>query len=283
MNFQTHLLCPALGAEIRGLGIAPIADSITLSALRTAWLKYGVLLFRGLSDVGADEFISFARQFGEPELHDQVQFTLEGYPTIALVSNIQREGRYIGATKAGRNWHSDSQYLRVPPSGSILYASKVPPMGGDTLFANTAIAYDELPHSLKQRIRTVRVTYSRVRAYAQAHPDRPPLTDAEIANLPDVEHPLVRTHPETGRQSLYIGGVQHGGRIIGMPIKESDLLLEDLRAHATQERFVYRHEWRDGDLIIWDNRSTLHCATPFDESLYDRLMLRIQLAGTVPA
>lgn len=282
MTIEIRPLASSIGAQVLGAGVEPLEDRTELGRLRAAWIEHGVVLFRDFNDITPDQFRAFARQFGEPEDHDQVQFTLDGHPDIALVSNIQRDGRYIGATKAGRNWHSDSQYLRTPPSGSLLYASKVPPEGGDTLFASTAAAYDALPGSLRQKVRYLRVTYSRVRAYAKAHPDRPPLTEEEIARLPDVEHPLVRAHPETGRLCLYVGGVQHGGRINGMSPEASDALLEELRAHATEARFVYRHEWRDGDLVMWDNRSTLHCATPFDESRYERLMMRIQLAGSVP-
>ncbi len=283
MTFDVRPLSPGIGVEIVGVGISPLDDPGEVARLRAAWLDSGILLLRNLGEVTPAQFIAFARQFGEPEHHDQVQFTLDGYPTIALVSNIEREGRPIGATRAGRNWHSDSQYLRTPPSASLLYASVVPPDGGDTLFANTVAAHDALPAARQRALQSMRVTYSRVRAYARSHPDRPPLTAREIANLPDVSHPLVRTHPETGRRALYVGGVQHGPRVDGMDVQAGDALLDELRSHATRDAFAYRHRWRAGDLIMWDNRSTLHCATPFDESRFDRLMLRIQLAGTVPA
>jgi taurine dioxygenase len=282
MKMDCHPLSPAIGAEVTGVAVgSPLAPDL-VAQIRNWWLQYGILLFRGQADAGPDELISFSGSFGRLETHDQVQFTLPGYPTIAIVSNVKRDGRHVGATRAGRNWHSDSQYLRVPPSGSFLFARRVPPEGGDTLFASTTAAYDALPDTMKRRIEPLRVRYSRVRAYPLAHPDRPPLSDEEKANLPDVEHPLVRTHPETGCRALYVGGIQHGGCVVSLPEDESDVLLAELRDFATRARFVYRHRWRAGDAILWDNRSTLHCATGFDEDRYERLMLRTQLAGTVP-
>lgn len=280
MRFRT--LTPAIGVELRDVRYDRLFTPAELEEVRAAWLRHGVMVFRGHRDATPDDLMAFSSQFGELEDHDQVQFTLPGFPKVAVVSNVKREGRYIGAPKAGRSWHSDSQYLRRPPSGSFLYAQQVPPEGGDTLFANTIAAFEALDDASRRLSRLLAVSYSRVRAYPLAHPERPPLTEEEKSKLPDVEHPLVRTHPESGCKALYVGGVQHGGRVMGMDQDESDALLAELRAFATQPRFVYAHQWEAGDAILWDNRSTLHCATPFDEERYDRLMLRTQLAGTIP-
>lgn len=282
MPLEIRPLTATVGAEVFGFDFGRLFSSAELDQVRAAWLAHAILLFRGRADATAEELIAFSGQFGELEDHDQVQFTLPDYPKVALVSNVKREGRYIGAPKAGRNWHSDSQYLKVPPSGSFLYAQKVPPTAGDTLFSNTYAAYEALSEDMKRRIDGLRVSYSRVRAYPVSHPERPPLTDEEKAKLPDVEHPLVRTHPETGRRALYVGAVQHGPRVFGLPPEESDALLEELRAFATLPRFVYAHHWQAGDAILWDNRCTLHCATPFDEERYERIMMRTQMAGSMP-
>ncbi len=282
MTMHFRPLAPAIGVELRDVRFDRRFTADELQRVRDMWLRHGIMLFRGGTDAAPEDLMAFAGQFGELEDHDQVQYTLPGYSKVAVVSNVKREGRYIGAPKAGRNWHSDSQYLRRPPSGSFLYAQQVPPEGGDTLFASTVAAFDALDDAVRRRIEPLTVSYSRVRAYPIAHPERPPLSDEEKAKLPDVEHPLVRRHPESGRKALYVGGVQHGGRIVGMSQDESDALLTELRSFATQPRFVYAHRWQAGDAILWDNRSTLHCATPFDEARYDRLKLRTQLAGTAP-
>ena len=135
--------------------------------------------------------------------HDQPQYCLAGYPEIALVSNVKEGDRYIGAPKAGRQWHSDAQYLRTPPSASLLWAKEIPPSEGNTCFANMIAAYRALDAEERARIEPLRVNFSRTRAYALYHPERPPLSDEEKARLPDVQHPIVRTHPETGERALY--------------------------------------------------------------------------------
>ena len=273
---------PHIGVELLGIDLAqPIGDA-QFAAIRAAWLRHTILLVRGQAHLRPEDLIAFARRFGELDEHDQPQYCLAGYPEIAIVSNVKEAGRYIGAPKAGRQWHSDAQYLRHPPSASLLWAKEVPPEAGNTCFANMVAAYRALDSSRRQRIDRLRVNFSRVRAYALYHPERPPLSDEEKARLPDVQHPIVREHPETGEHALYVGGEQHGGTVIGMPADEGEALMRELREFATQPRFAYEHRWRAGDLIVWDNRSTMHCALPFDEERYRRVMYRVQIAGDEP-
>ena len=172
--------------------------------------------------------------------------------------------------------------MKRPPNASFLFAKEVPPKKGETLFANMYAAYEALSDTMKRRIDGLKINHSRIRAYSIYHPERPPLTDEQQAQVPDVQHPLVRTHPETGRKALYVGGAQHGGTVVGMPLDKSADLIEELRAFATQPRFVYTHSWMPGDAILWDNRCTMHCATPFDEDKYRRIMYRTQIAGDIP-
>ena len=275
-------IAPQIGVELVGADLARPVDADTFAALRAAWVQHTILLVRGQEHLRPEDLIAFARRFGDLDEHDQPQYCLAGYPEIALVSNVKEGDRYVGAPKAGRQWHSDAQYLRRPPSASLLWAKEIPPTDGNTCFANMVAAYRELDPALRQRIARLAINFSRVRAYALYHPERPPLSDDEKARLPDVRHPIVRTHPETGERALYVGGEQHGGTVVGIPAPEGNALMRELRDFATQPRFSYEHRWRVGDLIVWDNRSTMHCALPFDEEHHRRMMYRLQVAGNEP-
>ena len=273
---------PHIGIEIMGVDLATELSDDEFESIRRAWLDHTILLVRGQAHLRPEHLIAFARRFGELDEHDQPQYCLPGYPEVAMVSNVKEGGRYVGAPKAGRQWHSDAQYLGRPPSASLLWAKEVPPSEGNTLFANMAAAYDALDSRRRADLADVRINFSRTRAYSLYHPERPPLTAEEKARLPDVQHPLVRTHPETGRKALYVGGEQHGGTVVGMPHDEGEALMQELRAYATQPRFAYEHRWSVGDLIVWDNRSTMHCALPFNEERHRRMMYRVQVAGDEP-
>ncbi|HKU85828.1 MAG TPA: TauD/TfdA family dioxygenase [Casimicrobiaceae bacterium] len=275
-------LAPRIGVELLGVDLAQPMDDRKFAAIRAAWLLHTILLVRDQAHLRPEDLIAFARRFGELDEHDQPQYCLPAYPAIAIVSNVKEGGRYIGAPKAGRQWHSDAQYLRKPPSASLLWAKEVPPADGNTCFANMIAAYEGLDADVRARLRGLRINFSRVQAYARYHPERPPLGDDEKARLPDVQHPIERKHPETGMHALYVGGEQHGGTVIGLPGEEGDALMRGLREFATQPDFVYEHRWRAGDLIVWDNRSTMHCALPFDEDRYRRIMYRVQVAGDEP-
>lgn len=281
-TLELRPISPHIGVELRGVDLAqPLGDE-AFRAIRNAWVRHTILLVRDQSHLRPEDLIAFARRFGPLDEHDQPQYCLAGYPEIALVSNVKEGDRYIGAPKAGRQWHSDAQYLRRPPSASLLWAKEIPPSEGNTCFANMIAAYRALDTELRARIDPLRVNFSRTRAYALYHPERPPLSDEEKARLPDVQHPIVRTHPETGERALYAGGEQHGGTVIGMGDEEGDALLQQLRTFATQPRFAYEHRWQVGDLMVWDNRSAMHCALPFDEERHRRMMYRVQVAGDQP-
>lgn len=282
VNVSLRPITLSIGVEVRDVDLAQPMTDETFGTIRRAWLQHTILLVRDQSHLRPEDLIAFGRRFGELDEHDQPQYCLAGYPEIALVSNVKQGDRYIGAPKAGRQWHSDAQYLRRPPSASLLWAKEVPPAEGNTCFANTVAAYRALDGAMRARVDGLRITFSRVKAYSRYHPERPPLTDEEKARLPDVTHPMVRTHPETRERALYVGGEQHGGSVVGMPETEGERLMRDLREFVTDPRFCYEHRWRVGDLIVWDNRSTMHCALPFDEDRYRRIMYRVQVAGDEP-
>jgi len=280
-SMRTRNLADVIGAEILDVDLSIPLDDATFAAIKQAWLARNILLFRNQEALTPQAQIAFSRRFGELEYHTLPQYTHPDFPEIFVVSNVVVEGKNVGAPRSGRNWHSDAQYRKEPSAASFLVAKEVPPEKGDTMFANMYAAYDALSAAMKKQIEGRKVLISRINAYPISYPSRPPLTDEERARVPDVVHPLVRTHPETGRKALYVGG-DVAWDIVGMPHDEGRALIKELRDFATQPRFVYSHHWRVGDGILWDNRCSMHCATPFDEDRYRRHMYRTTIRGTVP-
>jgi len=266
----------ALGAEIRGVDLRAI-DEPTFEVIYRAWLDRQVLLFRDqvLSDL---DLIAFSRRFGDLD-HAPVQEngrrSVEGHPEIYVVSNVVENGVAIGSLGSGEAvWHTDMSYLPRPPKASLLYALEVPDAGGDTWFCSMSRAFDVLPGELRERLLKLRVkhdgTYNSggyVRAGVVATDD--PRT------APGALHPIVYPHPETGRAGLYLGR-RRNSYVDGLPADESDALLDRVWALATDESLVWRHHWRVGDLVMWDNRNTMHRRDPFDDS-DRRVMHRTQV------
>ena len=282
MTIQFKPISEIIGAEIFGVDLSRPVDADTYGRIRRIWLDHNIVLFRGQQAMTPDDHMTFSRLFGTPDDHTTTsKWNLPDYPKIAVVSNVKVSGEHVGAPKSGRAWHSDGQYTKYPCSASLLVAREVPPQEGDTLFANMYRVYDALPAATRRRIDGLEVVHSRVKAWPISYPDRPMLTDEEQAKLPENIHPLVRTHPETGRRALYCGG-NVGWEIVGMPFADGHALLKELRDFATEERFVYAHAWKVGDAVLWDNRCVFHCATPFDEEKYRRVMHRIHISGDKP-
>ena len=190
------------------------------------------------------------------------QFHLAGHPEILIVSNVVENGKPIGLGDAGRNWHSDLSYVKTPSLGSLLHAQELPGQGGDTLFANMYAAYETLPTEVKKALEGKRALHSYTHRYyrLKAQSDwRPDLSTEQVEQVPAVAHPVVRTHPETGRKALFVNE-GFTSRILDLPEAESDDLLKLLFANTTRPENVYRHRWQDGDLLFWDNRCTVHHA-----------------------
>ncbi len=261
---------------------APLGDG-AVAELRHLWLAHGILLFRGLDWIPAQQ-IAFTRHFGAlhvmPSLASDVPINLRDHPEVMVVANVSQDGARIGLRRAGWGWHSDGEDKAVPNMGSLLHALIVAPEGGDTSFANTGKAYRSLPQATRDRIDGRRCRVSRAEMHAVNYPNLPPLSEREKRDRPDIWHPLIRTHLETGRNSLYIG--RWAVEIEGIPGDEGKALIQELCAFATQPQFVYTHRWKVGDAILWDNRCTQHRAMPFDDGEYDRYMLRTTLEGDVP-
>jgi taurine dioxygenase len=270
----------SLGAEVRGIDLRNLDDAQFASLLR-AWLDNLVLLIRdqSLSDA---ELIAFSRRLGDLDLAP-IQETgrrfVEGLPELYIVSNVVKDGTPIGSLGNGEAvWHTDMSYVEVPPQASALYALEVPPTGGDTSFVNMYAVYDSLADDLKARIAGLRVkhdgTYNSGGFLRQGVT---PTDDPRTA--PGTLHPLVYVHPETGRPALYLGR-RRNAYVDGLPLDESEALLDELWASVDGERFGWTNVWRKGDLVLWDNRCTMHRRDSFDPSTR-RVMHRTQIKGTV--
>jgi taurine dioxygenase len=276
---KVRSISPSLGAEVTGFDVNTIDAGGTLDEVKRRLFEHQLLVFRE-QRIHADDLERFTLRFGDPDPHVLTQFALPGHPDIFVISNIVRDGKPLGSRKEGFGWHTDLIYFPQPASYTILYALEVPQEGGDTLFASLYRAYDELPDAERKRLRGLRARHSYTWMYDK-RPGAEPLTPEQRARTPDVVHPMVRVHPETGREGLYINRETVAG-IEGMSGEESRALIEQLFDFALQPRFRYAHQWRAGDLVIWDNRGLLHTATPYDVERHQRLLYRMSVRGEVP-
>jgi taurine dioxygenase/putative 2-oxoglutarate oxygenase len=254
-------ITPWIGTEVSGIDVnQPIAAG-DFERIYRAWIDTTILLFRGQS-MTQDQQVAFTARFGEVVSYTRRQFS-DGESQVLILSNIVENGRVIGSPVSGRVWHTDGHYMPDPPAGSMLHAVEVPPAGGDTWFANMFAAWEALPEAVKQRIAGEQVIISRVQSRPYNYPERGPATEAERAEWIDMPQPMVRTHPENGRKAIYAGG-NVPWRIVGMDASESAPLVTFVQEFSVMPRFTYRHRWLAGDILIWDNRSAMHKATPYD-------------------
>ena len=269
MAITTRPLSPTLGVEVSGVDMAAALDAETAGAIRDLWRRHGLVLFRG-QQLEEEDLIAFSRNLGPLEIHVRREYLSGKNPEILYVSNMKEDGRPIGIladTEVG--WHYDQIYLPRPAVGSLLYSVIIPESRGATSFADMSAAYEALPDTLKHRIDGRKAVQS-YEAFNRSY--SVPTSEEQRRKTPDIEHPLVRTHPYTGRKALYIcPGMTT--RIVGLPEEESASLLAELFAWSTQPRFVYTHTWQLGDALLWDNASTMHRREPFD-STQKRLMKR---------
>jgi alpha-ketoglutarate-dependent 2,4-dichlorophenoxyacetate dioxygenase len=271
MDMTVAELHPLFAAELSGIDVSTPLSAPQIQGIRDALLKYAVVVFRNqtLTD---EQQVAFAKQFGVPE--SAVASTLGAGKRMKLaemvdISNLRPNGalrepedraRLIGL--GNQLWHQDSAFRQAPAAYSMLFAHVIPGEGGDTEFCDMRAAYDDLPAGLKAQIKSLSAAHEY--AYSRAALGFEGFSEAERAALPPVSHPLVVRHPETGRESLFVGC--YASEIIGWPVAEGRLLLLDLMLRAAQRKFVYAHEWRRGDFVIWDNRCTMHRGRPFDET-----------------
>lgn len=273
----------ALGAEVTGIELKrPLAPG-EVDALHQALGRHGILLFRN-ADLSPEEHIAFSRQFGPLETHVVGEFNLPEHPEVFVVSNIKEGEKLKGAVYAGQYWHSDLSYMPKPSLGSLLLCHEMPATGGDTMWANMYLAWDTLSDTMQRILGDLQAVHDYSQAYDRyfaRRKERPPLTPAQRAKTPPVTHPMVRTHPVSGRKALYVNPGFTSG-IVGMEPEESGPILEFLFGHATRQEFVCRHPWRVHDMMFWDNRCTMHYALADYDFSVRRLMHRTTLAGDVP-
>ena len=270
----------AVGAEIRGVNLAHPVDDATFAVIEKAYDTHGVIFFRGQC-VTPSQQVAFTRRFGEIEFNIfGERWGVPDNPEIVVVSNIMDENRPVGVRRAGENWHSDMCYTARPPRGTMLYAIEIPALHGltlgDTEFASAQAAWEALPDPMRCRIEGRRALFDftgRKRAV--------PLTQEEINRNPPVMHPIVRTHPSTGKRCLYIMRDDCIG-IEGLEQDEAEALIAALADHIVKPAFVYRHQWRLGDLLMWDNCTLQHRAIQDYDLPQRRLMHRTTMGGSVP-
>lgn len=256
----------ALGAQVEGIDLRQPLNEQTAAQIRAAFLEHCLLLFRGQQISKADQ-VRFSAIFGEPVPHPTNSRDRDPeIPEITIISNIVEEGRAVGALGNDEvAFHADLVFLHEPGSVSLLYCVETPNAGGNTFWTNGYAAYDALDDATKAKIEGLAAVY--VHRNPAYNPPTPP------------QHPLVCVHPESGRRTLFISP-SSAERVVGMEEEEGRRLLDELFAHAIQPRFVWEHRWQPGDLIVWDNRCTMHRRESFDNS-QRRLMLRTQLVGPV--
>ncbi len=274
----------ALGATVHGLKLGETLDRDTLAAVKQAWLDHLVLVFpdQPISDA---EHVAFGEQLGRLEIHPSLAHRGSHHRAIYRVSNVDETGKLIPPKDSSWRylsqswrWHTDSSFREVPSKGSILHGIEITNEGGNTLFANLYAAYDALNAQTPAELEGRWVIHDHDYIVRFAAGPSGEKNEGTYDALPPVRHPLVRVHPTTGRKSLFLSPhtMTH---IEGMGETESRSLLDSLIAHATAERFVYRHRWRPHDVVMWDNRCTMHAVEPFDNATIRRVMHRVTLVG----
>jgi taurine dioxygenase len=283
VNIKVTPTGSALGAEVSGLDLRAISDD-EFAVLHRAWLEHLVVLVRGQQLSDAD-LIAFSRRLGALDwapVQETGRRFVEGYPEIYVVSNVIENGVPIGSLGSGEAvWHTDMSYLEDPPKASMLYAIEIPPSGGNTYFCNMYRVYERIPEPMRQHIASLTLKHDGT--YNSGGYVREGLTPVDDPRTsPGAYHPIVCTHPETGRKMLYLGR-RRNAYVGGLPLSESEALLDELWSYASGDEVSWGHEWRTGDLVLWDNRCTMHRRDAFDPDTR-RILHRTQIKGeTRPA
>ena len=270
----------ALGAEIRGVDLASALSPDEVAAIRSVWLEHAVIYFRGQS-IADQDLVRFSAHFGvlekspASELADKGGSSAPSFPEIWVISNVIEDGKPIGSLGSGEaEWHTDMSYVDNPPIASVLYSLEIPATGGDTFFASQYEALESLTALLREAIEGREANHdSSYTSAGELRVGASPVTD--VAKAPGARHPLVLRHPESGRDALFLGR-RTNAHICGLPIAESEVLLDQLWAKCTDPKLVYRHQWRVGDVLMWDNRCVLHRRDAFDAGAR-RIMHRTQI------
>lgn len=273
-------LTPKLGAEIRGIDFSRPIDDATFAAVYDAFVKHQVLLF-GVQDLTPARQVEFARRFGEVQIHVMNQYHTDGFPELYRLSNLDADGNPTGRypDKGTLEWHTDGSWRRVTGQATIIYSEIVPAVGGETHFCDMVGAYERLSPEWKARIAGLRAVHNLDFSRTRRHGEDP-MTEAQKREVPPVDHPIVRTHPETGRKCLFLG--DHAEYVLGMDYAEGRALIDELNALAIHRDLCYEHHWNAGEMLIWDNRSVQHRVTEYDAARVKRVIRRCTVLGEVP-
>ena len=275
------------GAELGDLDLARLDEAMVDGAMDAFHEAGGLIVLRDQGHIDPADLQRFVNRFGTPEGNEKYDpgFLVPGFPDILRIGNAKENGRYtslfIQADPPPLLWHMDDSFRHPQPAGSCLFCLRTPPEGGETGFAGMTAAYEDLPEDVKARIASIRTVHSYNHLnelLRKKNPHRPPLGEAHLAQFPPIVRPLVARHPETGGKSLYLP-LCHIESVEGLGKAEGEALLNGLQEHATGAAYTYMHRWRPGDLVVWDNRCTLHAPTPFDDSRHERLMYRLTFGG----
>ena len=280
-GLRVHPLTPKLGARIDGVDFAEDIGDDVFAAIYAAYLRYQVLLFPP-QDVPPARQVALARCFGEVQVHVMNQYHADGFPELYRLSNLDATGQPNGRhpDKGTLEWHTDGSWQRVTGHATIIYGEIVPETGGETHFADMYGAYARLSDGWKARIAGLRAVHNLDFSRTRRHGEEP-MTEAQRRAKPPVDHPIVRTHPETGRKCLYLG--DHAESIVGLPYDEGRAMIEELNRLAIHPDLTYEHRWTPGELMVWDNRCTMHRATGYDPATQRRVVRRCTVLGEVPA
>lgn len=280
LPFETRPLTPTLGVEVLGVSVAGGVSDALFAGIWQAFLQHQVLLFPPQDLPPADQ-VRFGRQFGEVQIHVMNQYHADGHPELYRLSNLDENGQPSGKhpDKGTLAWHTDGSWSRRTGQATVIYGEVVPASGGETHFADMYRAYERLSPAWKARIAGLRAVhnldFSRTRRHGEDL-----MTEEQRRAKPPVDQPIVRRHPDTGRPCLYLG--DHAEYIVGLPYDEGRAMIEELNALAIHPDTVYEHRWTPGQLLLWDNRCTLHRATAFDTATQPRVVRRCTVLGEVP-
>jgi taurine dioxygenase len=278
--FALRRLTPNLGAEILDVTLADAISDAVFAGIHRAFLEYQVLLFPA-QDVPPERQVALARRFGEVQIHVMNQYHADGYPELYRLSNLDADGKPNGRhpDKGTLAWHTDGSWRRRTGQATIIYGEVMPRRGGETHFCDMYGAYERLDSAWKQRIANLRAVHNLDFSRNRRHGEDP-MTDEQRRATPPVDHPVVRTHPQTKRKCLFLG--DHAESIVGMPYEEGRALIDELNALAPHPDLTYEHRWQPGQLLVWDNRCTMHRATPYDPVSEGRVIRRCTVLGDIP-
>ena len=274
-------LTPKLGAEVIGVDLANEIDPPLFRGVYDAFLRHQVLLFN-TGELSPARQVAFARHFGEVQVHVMNQYHADGFPELYRLSNLDEHGRPNGRhpDKGTLAWHTDGSWKPITGQATIIYGEVVPDLGGETHFCDMYGGYERLDSTWKARIANLRAVHNLDFSRTRRHGEDP-MTEAQKRATPPVDHPIVRTHPETGRKCIFLG--DHAEYIVGKPYDEGRALIEELNQLAVHDDLTYEHRWQPGQLIAWDNRCLMHRATDYDPATQRRVVRRCTILGGAPA